>query len=269
MLGKYWALPEEERAAYRRRLREMWNLPESRVPTEPQMIGLLHTYNRGLRQPIFLGGAMGGAKSAWLCMLAIHLCNTIPNNRFLLARKTFSSFRGSTLVELEEQLESMPQVKHWPGKHEVDFPNGSKIVYMGVGEPKQREKLGSYQFGGVGIDEAPEVEHDVVRMLQTRLRLKAAQKANRLILALTGNPYPGWIREDFVKAPKPGYSFVRALTRDNPHLDPRYEADMKAEMPGAFLFDTTVRGNSNAGHVYGTDITEDDRKALIEYLKTL
>lgn len=45
--------------------------------------------------------------------------------------------------------------------------------------------------------------------------------------------------------------------------------DMKAETPGAFLFDTTVRGNSNAGHSYGTDMTEDDRKALIEYLKTL
>jgi mono/diheme cytochrome c family protein len=45
--------------------------------------------------------------------------------------------------------------------------------------------------------------------------------------------------------------------------------DMKAQAPGAFLFDTTVRGNSNAGHVYGTDMSEDDRKALIEYLKTL
>lgn len=45
--------------------------------------------------------------------------------------------------------------------------------------------------------------------------------------------------------------------------------DMKAQTPGAFLFDTSIRGNSNAGHVYGTDMTEDDRKALIEYLKTL
>ncbi|MGX4802901.1 di-heme-cytochrome C peroxidase [Bradyrhizobium guangdongense] len=45
--------------------------------------------------------------------------------------------------------------------------------------------------------------------------------------------------------------------------------DMKAQTPGAFLFDTSVRGNSNAGHTYGTDMTEDDRKALIEYLKTL
>ena len=44
---------------------------------------------------------------------------------------------------------------------------------------------------------------------------------------------------------------------------------MASQTPGASLFDTTVRGNSNAGHTYGTDLTEDDRKALIEYLKTL
>jgi hypothetical protein len=44
---------------------------------------------------------------------------------------------------------------------------------------------------------------------------------------------------------------------------------MASQTPGTFLFDTTVRGNSNAGHAYGTDLSEDDRKALVEYLKTL
>jgi hypothetical protein len=38
---------------------------------------------------------------------------------------------------------------------------------------------------------------------------------------------------------------------------------------GASLFDTRLPGNSNAGHTYGTDLSEEDRMALIEYLKTL
>lgn len=38
---------------------------------------------------------------------------------------------------------------------------------------------------------------------------------------------------------------------------------------GAFLFDTTTEGNSNAGHEYGTDLTADEKKQLIEYLKSL
>lgn len=36
-----------------------------------------------------------------------------------------------------------------------------------------------------------------------------------------------------------------------------------------FQFDTTLPGNSNQGHRYGTDLSAEDKKALIEYLKTL
>lgn len=37
---------------------------------------------------------------------------------------------------------------------------------------------------------------------------------------------------------------------------------------GAFVFDTTVSGNGNGGHDYGTDLTADHKRELIEYLKT-
>jgi mono/diheme cytochrome c family protein len=36
-----------------------------------------------------------------------------------------------------------------------------------------------------------------------------------------------------------------------------------------FRFDTTVRGNHNGGHAYGVDLPESDKRAVIEYLKTL
>lgn len=35
------------------------------------------------------------------------------------------------------------------------------------------------------------------------------------------------------------------------------------------LFNTALPGNSNAGHRYGTGLSEDERRALLEYLKTL
>jgi len=35
------------------------------------------------------------------------------------------------------------------------------------------------------------------------------------------------------------------------------------------LFDTSERGNGNGGHLYGADLPEPDREALLEYLKTL
>lgn len=36
-----------------------------------------------------------------------------------------------------------------------------------------------------------------------------------------------------------------------------------------FRFDTSAAGNSNEGHTYGTDLSSEDKQALIEYLKTL
>jgi hypothetical protein len=44
---------------------------------------------------------------------------------------------------------------------------------------------------------------------------------------------------------------------------------MGSPFPGAFLFDTRLPGNSNAGHNYGTDLSEREKAALIEYIKTL
>ncbi len=42
----------------------------------------------------------------------------------------------------------------------------------------------------------------------------------------------------------------------------------EAERLGTF-FDITRPGNSNDGHPYGTDLSPADKRALIEYLKTL
>jgi hypothetical protein len=36
-----------------------------------------------------------------------------------------------------------------------------------------------------------------------------------------------------------------------------------------FVVDTSVTGNGNGGHEYGVTLAEDDRWALVEYLKTL
>ena len=36
-----------------------------------------------------------------------------------------------------------------------------------------------------------------------------------------------------------------------------------------FRYDTHEPGNSNAGHVWGTDLSPEEKKALIEFLKTL
>ena len=53
-------------------------------------------------------------------------------------------------------------------------------------------------------------------------------------------------------------------------FDPRHVGlEVSSPFAGATVFDARLPGNSNAGHAYGTDLSEEDRMALIEFLKTL
>lgn len=54
-------------------------------------------------------------------------------------------------------------------------------------------------------------------------------------------------------------------------LDPEKVGYRTDPRPGVeyFVFDTRLRGNSNAGHVYGTELDAADRLALLEYLKSI
>jgi hypothetical protein len=51
-------------------------------------------------------------------------------------------------------------------------------------------------------------------------------------------------------------------------FDPKW-VGLKSSGYNGFRFDTSLPGNSNAGHNYGTSLTPADRWALLEYLKTL
>ncbi len=42
----------------------------------------------------------------------------------------------------------------------------------------------------------------------------------------------------------------------------------EAEGQVFFRYDTSVPGNANTGHVYGTTLSDDDKRAIVEYLKT-
>lgn len=47
-----------------------------------------------------------------------------------------------------------------------------------------------------------------------------------------------------------------------------FVSDGEAARSAGFLLDTTVPGNSNVGHLYGTQLTDEEKKDLIEFLKT-
>jgi hypothetical protein len=47
------------------------------------------------------------------------------------------------------------------------------------------------------------------------------------------------------------------------------EKEMGYTDEGAYVLDTAGSGNSNSGHDYGAKLSENEKRDLIEYLKTL
>ena len=66
-----------------------------------------------------------------------------------------------------------------------------------------------------------------------------------------------------------GYDLDRLGLSYEEELLPDGRRAARRASPLQFEFDTTAPGNSNLGHEFGTDLSAEDRKALLEYLKRL
>jgi hypothetical protein len=62
---------------------------------------------------------------------------------------------------------------------------------------------------------------------------------------------------------------VKSFYLGNREFDPEHVGYRTEAFEGGYRFDTTLSGYSNQGHEYGTKITDEERWALLEYLKTL
>ena len=63
-------------------------------------------------------------------------------------------------------------------------------------------------------------------------------------------------------------SFIRGYDVYDPANVGFVAAGLEAEQAG-FRFDTALRGNGNHGHLYGTELSPEQKMALLEFLKTL
>ena len=49
----------------------------------------------------------------------------------------------------------------------------------------------------------------------------------------------------------------------------QWEYEIITDSTAKKIYNTTLKGYSNAGHYFGDHLTDHERKAVIEYLKTL
>ena len=204
------------------------------------------------------GGSVGGGKSVAVSAESLRLTLAFPGNRGFLCRHESRAFVNTTLKTLLKLISEIEQTTHnkiLSNHHKTDkmlyFTNGSEILYGGLGEASDFERIKSLEIGFFGIDEASETVLDNFRMLKSRLRWKLPSGLYPPFHGLlASNPEPGWVKNLFVTPQKmqrsfPRHSFIQALPTDNPYLPPDYIPDLKESNPESWVA-KYIKGNWDA-----------------------
>ena len=179
------------------------------------------------------GGAKGGGKSVfgccWSALRAMAIIRRFHLKRAKdplpvgwMGRRRGSDFRTTTLETWRRFVpKQMWRIREQ--HNEIIIREAVKIQYGGLDDTGSIQKFNSSQLAFFFLDQAEECSLDDVGELRATL--------NRLIIngetiagkaLLTANPRLGWLKDQFILAPKPHQVFIQALPADNPWLDPSY-----------------------------------------------
>jgi len=135
------------------------------------------------KKQVFYSGGFGSGKSQALCYAMLRQI-TVPNNQVLLIRKTLTSLKKSTLVNLiGANNPVLPQGSYVYNKGEgtIQVNNGALIYTCGLEDPM---RIRSMNLGAIYVDELTEFTEEEFKELTYRLRLDLG---SRQIFAV-GNP---------------------------------------------------------------------------------
>jgi hypothetical protein len=188
------------------------------------------------------GGAKRGGKSVAGCMKAVLLSVLFPGNRGIIARQSGTDLRDSTLVTFLQICAPEVILDHRRGDRTFLIRTSGKpseILYRGLGEEGEEEKIKGMDMGWYWIDEPSECPKNTWMMLHSQLNwvLPSGERPPYMGM-LTSNPEPGWVKdlkEAIDKKTRTDATFIRALPRDNPHLPPGWEQELRNDFPDEWV----------------------------------
>ncbi len=196
--------------------------------------------NRSKKRYIVMKGSAGSGKSV---DTAQHYILRLMNDRgrnLVCIRKSDITNRDSTFAELTGAIYRMfgaSAEKYWSIKQsplQINFiPNGNQIIFRGMNDDKQREKLKSITFShgkltDVWIEEATEITQADFEIIDDRLRgeLPLGQFYQ---IRMTFNPVNKnhWIKKNFFDIPDENVLTHHSTYLQNRFIDDAYRARME------------------------------------------
>jgi hypothetical protein len=188
---------------------------------------------------VLFGGAAGGGKSwvgtAWL----ITMCLQYPKTRYLMGRSKLDALKKTTLNTFFEVCEvwNLKSGEHYTfngSSNIITFYNGSEIILKDLFlYPSDRnfDSLGSLEITGAFIDEANQVTHKAINVVQSRLRYKLDENSLIPKMLMSCNPAKNWVYTEYYKPAqlgtlKPYRQFIQSLVTDNNYISKHYEQQL-------------------------------------------
>lgn len=195
--------------------------------------------DRSAKRYIVMKGSAGSGKSVDTAQHYILRLMRDPGRNLVAMRKSDITNRDSTFAELTAAIYRMfgdQAGRYWRiNKSPLQLTcrhNGNKIIFRGMNDDKQREKLKSITFQkgkltDVWLEEATEFTQADVEIIDDRLRgeLPPGQFYQ---IRMTFNPVSSshWIKKVFFDLPDPNVFTHHSTYRDNRFIDAAYRARM-------------------------------------------
>lgn len=175
---------------------------------------------------MLLTGSAGGGKSRLAAEKLHGFCLRYPGATALLIRKARVSITNSTAELLKRAvIGDDPRIVHRPSNSRFDYANGSVLMYTGLDDEGQRQRLRSIGAeGGVDIawlEEATEFEEDDFNAVLARLRGRAASW-RQVILSCNPDAPTHWIYRRLIVGGEAHVYYSSA--DDNAHNPADYQA---------------------------------------------
>ena len=186
---------------------------------------------------VVMRGSAGSGKSADTAQSYILRLMAEPGRNLLCVRKIDDANRTSTYPELLSAIRRLEVTRHFrAGVSPLSLTclmNGNRVLFGGVQDAAQREKLKSITFPrgkltDIWIEEATELDEADLDMLDDRLRGELPEGLFYQI-KLTFNPVSAnhWLKRRFFDMPDPSVLTHQSTYRDNRFLDAEFHARME------------------------------------------
>ena len=178
-----------------------------------------YIFNYSHRWEFWYGGAASSKSYSITQKLIIRACrekitiavcrrygSTLRNSCFSLFKEILAKWKLTSYVKIKETDMS------------IEFPNGSKIIHLGLDD--EQKLLSLNNVGCFWIEEAFEVQRDIVE--QINLRMRAKNENQQIIMSWNPISRNSWIF-DFVEVNPPKDSIKLHFTfKDNPFISQEY-----------------------------------------------